>query len=83
MSRNSCVKRSLIHAVHVCCTNFAESFLTNVNKTHLKFFIDFMTTFSELLEIDYPSNYNGEEIIPSPGISFLKALTNQETDVRK
>ena len=44
-------------------------------------FIDFMTTFSELLGIDYPSNYNGEEIIPSPGISFLKAMTNQETHV--
>jgi arylsulfatase len=43
-------------------------------------FIDFMTTFTELLGIDYPSNYKGEEIIPSPGISFLKALTNQKTD---
>ena len=43
-------------------------------------FIDFMSTFSELLGIDYPTNYMGEEIIPSPGISFLKALTNQKID---
>ena len=40
--------------------------------------IDLMSTFADLTEVEYPSQYNGEEIIPSDGISFLPILKGED-----
>lgn len=37
-------------------------------------FIDFLPTFADLLDIDYPDRLNGEALIPLDGISFLPIL---------
>jgi arylsulfatase len=45
-------------------------------------FIDIMSTFSDLLNIEYPTEYNGENIIPTSGKSFLSYF-NSDDDVKR
>ena len=40
-------------------------------------FIDFMATFSELIDADYPNKYNGYDVVPTDGISFLPLLKGE------
>lgn len=44
-----------------------------INDTPLHL-IDILPTFGELAEVEYPSHFNGQEIIPLDGISFLPIL---------
>ena len=45
-------------------------------------FIDFLPTLQALSGADYPKNYNGDTIFPSPGKSFLPQLLGDSTDKR-
>lgn len=42
-------------------------------------FIDFLPTFQEIIKAQYPSKYKGDNIIPSPGQSFLPQLLGDTT----
>ncbi len=46
-------------------------------------FIDFLPTFSEILELNYPKFYNGENIIPLSGESFWTKMTQTDNLKRK
>jgi arylsulfatase len=48
-----------------------------INKTPLHL-IDLMPTFMELTGVEYPSNFNDENLIPLDGISFLPILKGNE-----
>jgi len=46
-------------------------------------FIDFMPTFVEMADAQYPENYNGQSIVPYRGESLIPALKGQSTTRKK
>ena len=45
-------------------------------------FIDILPTFSEIINVPYPKEYNGEKIIPTPGKSFWSYLNDKDEGQR-
>lgn len=41
-------------------------------------FIDFMSTFADIIEADYPKRYGNYDVVPSDGISFFPLLKGEE-----
>ena len=45
-------------------------------------FIDFLPTLQEVIQAQYPKKFEGTDILPSPGVSFLPQLLGDESDRR-
>jgi arylsulfatase A-like enzyme len=59
--------------------------ITNKNTISHKpvHFIDFLPTFLEITETDYPETFNDEDILPTPGRSFLSELIGPPSSTRE
>lgn len=52
----------------------------SINNQHVGHIMDFMNTFIEIADADYPTTFNGHEITASDGISFLSALHGKKSN---
>lgn len=59
--------------------------ITNKNTISHKpvHFIDFLPTFLEITETDYPKTFNDQDILPTPGRSFLSELIGLPSTTRE